>query len=384
MINNKTEIRNTMVDLVCRNIEFNDGHKVTVDLNQPVARYPHNPIITANDVNKKWANPAHQVTTVHNAGISSYNGETIMLFRSHLRCGMSVIGMAKSRDGVSDWEISNGPILKPATRNDYFNNGVDLDVLIENEAGGLEDPRITKFGDEYAITYSAYHAMVEDRVRVSLITTRDFESFKRFGPVLNCDMRNVVLFPEKINNKYTALFRPNEISPDETGGKYTQISIGFNEDWKNNDWQLHENPIMQTGHGPSAFSNKVGPCAPPIKTEKGWLNIFHGVRTTMDGNPYVLGVALHDLEDPTKVKMSSIPILFPSQSDCKLGSHDYIHVPNVVFCCGALGKNDGSILIYYGGNDTVMNVGVTHRDVLIALSNKYPQDALTGNLLYDI
>src|SRR5665811_2148067 len=69
--------------------------------------------------------------------------------------------------------------------------------------------------------------------------------------------------------------------------------------------------------GPSAFSDKLGPGAPPVRTPHGWLNLFHGVRATMDGNPYVLGIALHDLNDPRQVRMSSIPVLFPSRADCR-------------------------------------------------------------------
>lgn len=373
-----------MPELLNRTIDLGNGQSVCVNLNAPVARYSGNPIITATDVNSFWTDPGQQIKTVHNAGVAKFNQETVMLFRAHLRCGMSILGMAKSKNGLDHWHFSPGPALKPATQKDRFAEGVDIDTLIENEQGGLEDPRITKFGDEYAITYSAYHALVEDRVRVSLITTRDFITFTRRGPVLDLDMRNVVLFPEKINNKYIALFRPNDVSANETGGKYTQIRIGASDDWKGNKWALDEKPILQTGFGPSAFSNKIGPCAPPIRTEKGWLNIFHGVRTTMDGNPYVLGVALHDLNDPRQVKMCSMPILFPSRADCRLEETDYIHVPNVVFCCGALGREDGTILIYYGGNDTVMNIGITHKDVLIALCENYGQDPLTGRLLYDL
>ncbi len=373
-----------MLEMVDRTLDLGNGQSVHVNLNNPVARYAGNPIITANDVNRVWLNPSQQIKTVHNAGVAKLNGETVMLFRSHLRCGMSILGMGKSRNGLDDWQFSSGPALKPATPHDRFAEGVNIEALIENEQGGLEDPRITQFGDEYVVTYSAYHAMVEDRVRVSMITTTDFKSFTRRGPVLDLDMRNVVLFPEKINGKYVALFRPNDVSANETGGKYTQIRIGYSDDVKSNRWTLEEKPVMQTGFGPSAFSNKIGPCAPPIKTAKGWLNVFHGVRTTMDGNPYVLGVALHDLNDPRQLKMCSMPILFPSRADCRLQENDYIHVPNVVFCCGALGRDDGAIFIYYGGNDTVMNVGVTHRDVLIALCENYGQDPLTGRLLYDI
>jgi predicted GH43/DUF377 family glycosyl hydrolase len=373
-----------MLDLVDRTVDLGNGQELHVNLNNPVARFARNPIITAADVNTVWTDPGHQIKTVHNAGAARVNGETVLLFRSHLRCGMSILGMGKSKNGLDDWSFSNGPALIPAQPADRFADGATIDVLIENEQGGLEDPRITQFGDEYAITYSAYHAMVEDRVRVSLMTTRDFVSFTRRGPVLDLDMRNVVLFPEKIKGKYVALFRPNDVSANETGGKYTQIRIGYSEEWQSNQWTLAEQPVMQTGFGPSAFSNKIGPCAPPIKTEAGWINIFHGVRTTMDGNPYVLGVALHDLEHPHQVKMCSMPILFPSRADCRLTEEEYVHVPNVVFCCGALGREDGAIFIYYGGNDTVMNVGITHQDVLIALCERFAQDALTGRLLYKL
>ena len=111
-------------------------------------------------------------------------------------------------------------------------------------------------------------------------------------------------------------------------------------------------------------------------------NLFHGVRTTMDGNPYVLGVALHDLDDPRRIHMSSIPVLFPSRADCRVAEADYVHVPNVVFSCGMLRRHDGALVVYYAGNDTTMNVAFSHEDVLAELCLRYGQDALTGRLLY--
>ena len=150
------------------------------------------------------------------------------------------------------------------------------------------------------------------------------------------------------------------------------------------EWTIRDEPLFATGGGPSAFADKIGPGAPPIKTRHGWLSIFHGVRSTMDGNPYVLGVALHDLEDPQQVQVSAIPILLSSGSDCAVGETDYVHVPNVVFTCGALRREDGAILLYYGGNDTVMNVGVSHEDVLAELCHAYPMDPTNGQPAYDI
>ena len=375
---------NGVVDLVKREININCPNKGHVDLNHPVFRYPGNPVLTSHDVNKIWKNPAIQVKTVHNAGVTIYQGETLMLFRSHLRSGVSILGISRSADGFSDWRIDPAPAMLPAGEDDVFADGVEKAALIENESGGLEDPRITKIDDQYLITYSAYHARIKDRVRVSLATTRDFKTFTRYGPVLETNMRNVVIFPEKIHGKYVGLFRPNDPANKEIGGVYTEIRIGFTEDWRSNKWQISPTPILKTGGGPSAISDKIGPGAPPIKTKYGWLNIFHGVRTTMSGNPYVLSVMLHDLDDPAKVKVSNIPILLPTMADCRVKEFDYFHVPNTIFTCGALRKADGSINIYYAGNDTVMNIATTHEDVLKTLCEKYGQHPLTGERLYEL
>jgi predicted GH43/DUF377 family glycosyl hydrolase len=359
-----------------------DGVKYSIDLNNPVARYI-NPILTASDVNKVWTDPALQVMTVHNAGVNIYHNKTIMLFRSHLRCGVSVIGKGSSQNGLGDWVVDPKPALLPATENDTFAEGADKARLIENESGGVEDPRITKIDDTYLITYSAYHASIKNRVRVSLASTKDFVAFERHGPVLDTDMRNVVIFPEKINDTYLGLFRPNDTTEGDVGGVFAEIKIGYADTWVG-PWQIDDKPLMRTGGGPSAFQDKIGPGAPPLKTKHGWIDIFHGVRSTMDGNPYTLGVALHDLDDPSNVQVSNIPILFPSNADCRVNDTDYVHVPNVVFTCAAVRNDDGTIYLYYGGNDTVMNVGITHEDVLAELCTKYSQDPLTGKPLYSL
>lgn len=355
--------------------------KCKLDLNNPVIRYKNNPILTCHDVNIVWNEPHLKTITVHNSGVVEYDGNTVMLFRSHLRNGISVIGKAVSNNGIDNWEISPRPFLVPCTKNDNHSSKHQIGELIENEAGGVEDPRITQIGDSYYITYSAYHAKIQNKVRVSLAMTKDFEKLNRLGPVADVDMRNVVIFPEKINNKYVALFRPNDDTEGDTGGIFSEIKIGYSDKIESNNWTMDPNPVMRQLGGPSAFSDKIGPGAPPIKTKHGWIDIFHGVRKTMDGNPYVLGVALHELNNPEKIKVSNIPILFPSKADCKVYDDDYVHVPNVVFSCGAIRKDDGVIYIYYGGNDTVMNLAITHEDILAELCNKYPQDPLSGEAI---
>jgi len=366
-----------------RTIHINKDEYI-LDLNTPVVRYKDNPILTCHNVNDVWKKPHLKTITAHNSGMTEYQGDTLMLFRSHLRNGISVIGKAVSKNGIDNWKISSEPFIKPCSKNDSHSSKYQIEQLMENEAGGVEDPRITKIDDSYFITYSAYHAKIKDKVRVSLAATRDFEKLKRFGSVIDVDMRNVVLFPEKINGKYVALFRPNDDTSDDTGGIFSEIKIGYSDEIETNNWKLKPDPIMKQLGGPSAFSDKIGPGAPPIKTKHGWINIFHGVRKTMDGNPYVLGVALHESDKPKTVKVANIPILFPSKADCKVNEDDYVHVPNVVFTCGAIRKNDGAIFIYYGGNDTVMNLAVTHEDILAELCNKYPQNPLTGEALYEM
>ena len=355
-----------------------------ISLSNPLQRYKGNPLVTAADVNKVWTDPKLQVITVHNAGVTAHNDEVIMLFRSHLRNGISILGIARSKNGLDHWSIDKRPAMLPCTNNDDFADPSEAAELMVNEQGGVEDPRISKIGDLYYITYSAYHASIAHRVRVSLATTKDFKSFKRYGPLLKTDMRNVVLFPEKINERYYGMFRPNDNSLDHTGGIYKQIKIGWTANIESRDWTISEEPIMQQNDGPSSFSDKIGPGATPLKTKHGWINIFHGVRSTMDGNPYVLGVALHNSENPEKVKVSNIPILFPSKADCIVPNDSYVHVPNVVFCCGAIRKDNGEIYIYYGGNDTVMNVAITHEDILADLCTKYPQNPISGRPLYSI
>lgn len=356
----------------------------SVTLNEPILRHPGNPILTPHDVNIAWREPRLRVVTAHNAGAAVVGEETLLLFRSHLRCGVSVIGTARSADGVMGWRVDPSPLLAPATPNDVFADGLDPDELITMESGGVEDPRAHLIDGEYAITYSAYDAKVRGKVRVALATTEDFTTVTRYGPMLPTDMRNVVLFPERIGGRHVGLFRPNDVLPGDTGGAFTQIRIGYSEDFRTGQWEIAEPPIMRTGGGPSAFSDKIGPGAPPVMTRHGWLSVFHGVRSTMDGNPYVLGVALHDLEDPARVRMSSVPILFPSRADCRVAESDYVHVPNVVFCCGLVRRPDGTLLIYYGGADTVTNLGYSHEDVLAELCDRYGQDPLTGELLYQI
>jgi predicted GH43/DUF377 family glycosyl hydrolase len=379
------------------NVDLN-GFAGIVTINEPVLRYPGNPILTCHEVNKVWGCKSRLYTyTVHNAGMAEVSGEngrnqTIMLFRSHIADGRSVIGKAVSDNGLDNWMVEPQVFLLPATENDIFAEGVDINAVIESEAGGVEDIRINPVGSSlYILTYSAYHEQIPDRVKVMMAVTKDFKTVVRYGPISQQDMRNVVIFPEPDNNnQWRALFRPNDKAREvsgsgHTGGSFEKICAGSAPS-PTGPWEIGD-VIMRCGHGPGAFQAKIGPGAPPIRTRYGWLNIFHGVRSTMAGHPYILGVAFHDLEDPAnpgKIRISSKPILMPAASDCLVKENDYVHVPNVVFSCGALKGKDDTVAIYYGGNDTVMNVGLANIEVLNEMCDVFRLDPLTGKHLYSL
>lgn len=306
-----------------------------------VRRYEKNPILTKDDV-------PYPVETVHNAGVVKHNGKYVMLFRSHLRNGRSIIGLAESRDGVH-FAVRPEPFITPARSGPFA----------EYEAFGVEDPRICPLEGGYLVTYSAYS---RHGVRVALGRTTDFERLERISLITQADYRNVVIFPEKIGSRYARLDRPHsEISPWSIWISYSPDLVHWG------DAKIVIKPMAYHWD-----EMKVGPGATPIKTEKGWLNIFHGVFKTMDGAVYRLGVALHDLDDPSRVLGVADDWILQPEDPWEMSG--YVH--NVVFCCGAVAENDGTMKIYWGGADTVMCVGTAMIADLVDLCLTNPRPAL--------
>ena len=306
--------------------------------NPIVTRYKNNPILTKDDV-------PYTVATVHNAGIVKHNGKYIMLFRSHLHNGRSIIGIAESEDGYN-FKVGAEPFLTPSSDT----------VFGEYEEYGVEDVRVSQIDDEFLLTYSAYS---RHGVRIGLAKTRDFKTVERISLITQSDLRNVVIFPEKINGLYVRLDRPHsEIS------KWS-IWISYSPDlihWGNS--KLIIKP--ETYHWDEM---KIGPGATPIKTDKGWLNIYHGVFETMSGVVYRLGVALHELKDPSIIIGVADEWILQPEDPWEITGY----VTNVVFTCGAVAEDDGSVKIYWGGADSVMCVGTAHINDLVDMCLNNPR-----------
>ncbi len=306
-----------------------------------VRRYSGNPILTKADI-------PYPVETVHNAAVVRHGEQYIMLFRSHLRTGRSIIGLARSLDGFQ-FVADARPFLTPASEGPFA----------ACEEFGVEDPRVTKMDDVYLITYSAYS---RNGVRIALAKTRDFVHIERVSLVTQADYRNTVIFPEKFNGLYARLDRPHsEICP-------WSIWITYSPDlvyWGQSQIVMKPEPYHWD-------EMKIGPGAPPIKTTDGWLSIYHGVFKTMDGSVYRLGVALHDLRDPAKVIGVGDSWILQPEDPWEITG--YVH--NVVFSCGAVPEPDGTVKIYWGGADTVMCVGEANLADLVHLCLEHGRAAI--------
>jgi len=304
-----------------------------------INRYRNNPILKKDDV-------PYPVATVHNAAVVKHDGKYIMIFRSHKLNGRSILGKAVSDDGFN-FKVNKKPFMLPTNKG----------IFSEYEAYGIEDPRIVNIDGEFLITYSAYS---KHGVRIGLAKTKDFQAIERVSLITQADYRNVVIFPEKIGGLYARLDRPHsEISP-------WSIWISYSPGLK----YWGESKLIMKPMQYHWDEMKIGPGAPPIKTTRGWLHIYHGVFPTMDGSVYRLGAALHDLKDPSVIlAVGDEWILQPEETYEITG---YVH--NVVFCCGAVVEDDGSVKIYWGGADKVMCVGTAMIEDLVdhCLENSRP------------
>lgn len=306
-----------------------------------IERYDKNPILTKDEV-------PYSVATVHNAALAKHDGKYMMIFRAHLHNGRSILGLAESEDGFN-FEVAKRPFMVPA----------DKGIFKEYEEYGVEDPRLTYLDGEYLLTYSAYS---RHGVRIGLAKTKDFKNIERFSLITEADYRNVVLFPEKFDGLYARMDRPHsEISP-------WSIWISYSPDLRYwGESKLIIKPVQYHWD-----EMKIGPGAPPIKTDEGWLSIYHGVFQTMDGSVYRLGIALQDLEDPSRIIAVADDWILQPEEDYEITG--YVH--NVVFCCAAVPEDDGTVKIYWGGADTVMCVGTARINDLVDLCLHHSRPAL--------
>ncbi len=307
------------------------------DCRMPVWRYSENPII-GRDGNKVS-------NSVFNSAVVPFEDGFAGVFRCDSRSISMDIFAGRSRDGIH-WEIDDEPI--------HFEG--ESEEILHREY--RYDPRVCFLEDRYYITWcNGYHGPT-----IGIAYTFDFKKFVQLENAFLPYNRNGVLFPEKIGGMYALLSRPSDTGHTAFG----DIFVSFSKDME--FWGRHRHIMGPIQGDESAWqSTKVGPGPIPIKTEEGWLLIYHGVITTCNGFVYRMGVALLDLEQPWKVLARSKEYI--------LAPHEYYEcvgdVPNVTFPCAALTDADtGRITIYYGCADTVTGMAFTTVDELLAAARR--------------
>jgi predicted GH43/DUF377 family glycosyl hydrolase len=304
----------------------------SVRLNQLFSRHPDNPILTPED----WP---YTVNAVFNPGATiGPDGETVLLVRVEDRSGLSHFTVARSQDGFTGWRVDSWPTLERRA-NRY------------EEACGIEDPRITKIGEDYLI---AYTGLSPGGPLVCLCSTRDFRAFQGGAIVSTPEDKDGALFPETFDGRYAILHRP--VSPYARGDAH--IWISFSPDLRH--WGDHQ-VLIESRRAGQWDREKVGVGPPPLPTDDGWLVLFHGVKVTAAGSLYRAGIALLDLENPTRVLARSDEwVLGPEASYERTGD-----VPGVVFPTGWIADGEGGVRMYYGAADSYVAVATARIDDLV-------------------
>ncbi len=309
------------------------------DVRELFQRFEGNPIISSADF-------PHMVNAVFNPGATEIDGRTLLLLRVEHRTGLSSLAVATSENGLTGWEIDPIRGLKPQP-----------DLLEEH--WGIEDPRITRIGDEYYVVYVGYSAFGP---LVSLAKTRDFVDWQRVGTLHPPEDKDAALFPTTFDGRWALIHRPVP-SATELGA---HIWLSFSPD-------LHywgeSRVLLPARRGGWWDANKVGLGPPPLLTKDGWLICYHGVRTTAAGSIYRLGLALLDREDPSKVLARGNEWVFGPQAPYEQSGD----VPDVVFPCGWILRDDGDTLhLYYGAADSVVCVAVASLSKLLSHLEEHP------------
>ena len=295
-------------------------------------RHPLNPILTADD----WPYP---VNAVFNPAAAVLDGTTILLVRVEDLTGISHLSVARSANGVDGWTIAAEPLLAPLAG-------------VESEQWGLEDARVVFVPEleRWVITCTAYGPAGP---AVYLATTEDFVTVERYGIIRHPEDKNAALLPYRFDGKWILFHRPRT----EFGAG---ILVSRSSDLEH--WSAPER-VLDPRRGAWWDSLRIGIGPPPLRTEHGWLLIYHGVKETVGGGIYRVGLALTDLDEPTRV-LHRLPewILGPMLHYEREGD-----VPNVVFPCGLVhDEASDELRLYYGAADTSVGLATANLADLLA------------------
>ncbi len=342
------------------------GNGIYERFEYPVLTNEHIPIFWKYDLNagtNPWLMERSGVNCVFNPGAVELDGKIYLIARVEGNDRKSFFAVAESDNGIDHFKFWDYPIVMPETDNPDV-NVYDMRIT-KHEDGWMyglfcterKDPD-APFGD----TSSAVAAC-------GIARTRDLKVWERLADLKtnSPQQRNVVLHPEFINKKYAFYTRPQDgfIETGKGGG----IGWGYSDTIENAC--IEEEMLMECKeyHTIKEVKNGQGPA--PIKTQKGWLHLAHGVRNTAAGLRYVVYAFMSELDHPEVVTYRPGGFLIAPEDKERIGD-----VSNVVFCNGAVAKSDGELLIYYASSDTRIHTARTTVDKMLDYVMNTPEDPL--------
>jgi 4-O-beta-D-mannosyl-D-glucose phosphorylase len=337
-----------------------------------------NPVLTAGHAPLFWRydlNPATNpylmerfgINAAFNAGAIKFKDKYVMVVRGEGVDRKSFFAIAESPDGISHFTFWEYPIDMPET-NEPDTNVYDM-RLTAHEDGWIYGLFCTERRDPEAPAYDQSMAVAA----CGIARTKDLVKWERLPDLVtqSPQQRNVVLHPEFVNGLYALYTRPQDgfISAGKGGG----IGFGFTKSMEKAVVDLET--IIDNKNYHTVYEAKNGQGPTPIKTNKGWLHLAHGVRNTAAGLRYVLYLFMTDLHDLTKVLYKPGGYFLAPESEERVGD-----VSNVVFCNGWIKDDDGKVYIYYASSDTRMHVATTTVDKLLDYVVNTPADGLRSAL----
>lgn len=338
----------------------------------PVLTNKHTPLIWKYDFNQD-TNPylmeRNGINATMNSGAIKYNGKYILVVRVEGADRKSFFAIAESPNGIDKFRFWDYPVTMPE------------DII---PATNIYDMRLTAHEDGWI--YGIFCAERYDNnapkgdlssatATAGIARTKDLINWERLPDLKSkSQQRNVVLHPEFVDGKYALYTRPQDgfIDAGSGGGigwaLIDDITNAVVKDEKIIDYRFyHTIKEVKNGEGPH-----------PIKTEKGWLHLAHGVRGCAAGLRYVLYMYMTSLEDPTKIIAAPSGYFMAPEGEERIGD-----VSNVLFTNGWIADEDGKVYIYYASSDTRMHVATSTIDKLIDYCMNTPQDGLTTKASVD-
>jgi len=336
-----------------------------------------NPVVTAAHAPLQWRydfdaerNPFFMerfgINAAFNAGAMKWNGKYILAVRVEGYDRKSFFAIAESPNGTDNFRFWEKPIVIPQIEGNPDTNVYDMRLVqhVDGFVYGIfcterKDPNAPKGDTSMAIA------------NAGIVRTKDLINWERLPDLISNtgQQRNVVLHPEFVDGKYALYTRPQDgfIDVGAGGG----IGLGFVKNMENPIVE-NENIIYgKTYHTVYELKNGLGPA--PIKTEKGWLHLAHGVRSTAAGLRYVLYMFMTDLENLGKVTYKPAGYFMAPEGIERIGD-----VSNVLFSNGWIADEDGKVFIYYASSDTRMHVAVSSVDQLVDYCMNTLEDKLTS------